>query len=550
LEVREYLNLLRRWWWLVVLLAIVGAVLGYVLTPEPAPQYRSTVKLLLNQGQGTETSAIAVRNAQSQASTYHELMRSRPVLTQVNSNLGLNLEPGVLANKITVEWVTSTNLISLTVIDSDAMRASQIANEVVRVFIEQNTLLQASRYEASKESIQAELAQIQTDLEVAQFETLQMERDLDRIQNALLALDQLEEEQGSLTAAQTEQRNQLDTQLAQQLVVSDASRLRLSNLQTRQQTLLNSYEEVRRLEAQSGTVMSIVEEALPGVRVNRQSKKVTNSLQAILAGLVTGLGIIALMEYFRVSVKSSEEITKATGLSTLGIISDLKASTPAKRLVTASEPRSAKAEAYRVLRANIEFAAGDVPIRTIVVTSSVPVEGKTTTSANLATAIAQSGKRVLLVDTDLRRPSLHKLFEMPNARGVTTALLDETTNLEDHWLTTQVENLYLMPSGPLPPNPADLLGSSQMTDLIERLKQCVDVIVFDTPPALVVADSSLLARKSDVTVLVVLAGSTSVELLRKAHDQLSQSGANLLGVILNRIKSNENGYYYYYGHKS
>jgi non-specific protein-tyrosine kinase len=189
-----------------------------------------------------------------------------------------------------------------------------------------------------------------------------------------------------------------------------------------------------------------------------------------------------------------------------------------------------------------------VPFRTLLITSSSPSEGKSTTAANLAVSIAQVGKRVILVDMDLRRPTLHKMFHMENTRGVTSALLQDGVMLTEHVFATEIDNLYLMPSGPQPPKPADLLQTQRAIDLIEGLKSMSDVVILDTPPILAVADPVLLARMCDAALLVVRAETTKIGALRQAKDQLAQSGVNIAGLIFNGITESTDGYYYKYQH--
>ncbi len=213
-------------------------------------------------------------------------------------------------------------------------------------------------------------------------------------------------------------------------------------------------------------------------------------------------------------------------------------------------PRSPIAEAYRVLRTNIQFGSVDKPVRSLLVTSVDSMEGKSTTVANLAVVMAQAGKRVVIVDADLRRPTQHKYFELPNDRGLTTALLDGQTPVCDHLQATGLDNLYLLSSGPLPPNPAELLGSQRMGQVIEELAKQADVLVFDSPPLLAVTDAALLARQLDGTLVVVDAGGTRRGSVARAFDALRASGAHVLGAALNRIIPARSGYYhsYYYYH--
>jgi non-specific protein-tyrosine kinase len=211
-------------------------------------------------------------------------------------------------------------------------------------------------------------------------------------------------------------------------------------------------------------------------------------------------------------------------------------------LITLRDPGSAAAEAYRTLRTNILFSSLDRPLHTILATSSAPNEGKSTTLANLAVTMAEAEQRVLLVDCDLRRPSLHAIFGLPNEHGLTSALLEQAeTALPVQ--STSVPGLRLLPSGPLPPRPADLLGSRRMGALIERLRREADIVLFDTPPVVAVTDAAVLAPRVDGVLLVLHAGQTRRDRAREARQILDKVKANVVGVVLNGAKL-ERGYTY------
>jgi non-specific protein-tyrosine kinase len=212
-------------------------------------------------------------------------------------------------------------------------------------------------------------------------------------------------------------------------------------------------------------------------------------------------------------------------------------------LIALRDPRSPAAEAYRTLRTNIQFSSLDKPIKTLLVTSTAPDEGKSTTLANLAVTIAQSEQRVLLVDCDLRRPGLHTLFGLPNEQGLTNVILDqgeEPLPLQ----ATSVPGLRLLSSGPLPPRPADLLGSRRMEALIQRLSDEADMLLFDTPPVIAVTDAAVLASRLDGVLLVLQAGKTRRDRAREARRLLEKVKANIIGVVLNNARL-EAGYGYY-----
>jgi protein-tyrosine kinase len=219
-----------------------------------------------------------------------------------------------------------------------------------------------------------------------------------------------------------------------------------------------------------------------------------------------------------------------------------------RSLITFYSPRAAISEQYRTIRTNIEFSSVDETIKTILVTSSGPEEGKSTTVANLAVVFAQQGKKVLLIDADLRKPTVHYTFQLDNLNGLTNVLTKQS-NLEKAANNTHVENLTVLSSGPIPPNPAELLGSKAMEDLLELAKQEFDIVIFDTPPVLAVTDAQILANKCDGTILVVNSGQTEIEPAVKAKEMLLSSKGKLLGVVLNQKNANDSQYYYYYGRK-
>jgi capsular exopolysaccharide synthesis family protein len=211
-------------------------------------------------------------------------------------------------------------------------------------------------------------------------------------------------------------------------------------------------------------------------------------------------------------------------------------------LITLRDPGSAAAEAYRTLRTNILFSSLDRPLRTLLVTSTAPNEGKSTTLANLAVTMAQAEQRVLLVDCDLRRPSLHTLFGLANEQGLTSAILAQDEGPPPAQ-PTSVPGLSVLTSGPLPPRPADLLGSRRMGALIERLSATADIVLFDTPPVVAVTDAAALAPRVDGVLLVLHAGHTRRDRAREARQLLEKVKANIVGVVLNGARL-ERGYAY------
>jgi capsular exopolysaccharide synthesis family protein len=217
-----------------------------------------------------------------------------------------------------------------------------------------------------------------------------------------------------------------------------------------------------------------------------------------------------------------------------------------RKLVTSYDPKSPISEQYRTIRTNIEFSSIDEEIKSLMVTSSGPGEGKSTTTANLAIVFAEQGKRVLLVDGDLRKPTVHYTFNLTNTSGF-TSVLTKQLSLEKAVKDTDIKNLYILTCGPIPPNPSELLGSKSMELFFEAAYEEFDMIIFDTPPVLAVTDAQILANKCDGTLLVVNSGKTETEQVVKVKDLLSHAKSKLLGVVLNNQKLQDSNFYYYYG---
>ncbi|MDQ7792022.1 MAG: CpsD/CapB family tyrosine-protein kinase [Clostridia bacterium] len=217
-------------------------------------------------------------------------------------------------------------------------------------------------------------------------------------------------------------------------------------------------------------------------------------------------------------------------------------------LIAQKHPKSAAAEAYRTLRTNLGFAAPDHPARLIMATSAGPGDGKTSTMSNLAVVLAQTGQNVCLVDCDLREPRIHKVFEIDNTRGLTNVLLQNAV-LDEVIIPAETAGLFLFPSGPIPPNPAELIGSEKLKDLWPQLLERYDYVLVDAPPVLAVTDASLLAGQMDGVILIVKSGTSRVDMIQDAKAQLVKANSRILGVVLNQVRMSQKDYsYYYYYH--
>lgn len=224
--------------------------------------------------------------------------------------------------------------------------------------------------------------------------------------------------------------------------------------------------------------------------------------------------------------------------------------TDKRHLITSTKPKSPIAEAYRTLRTNLHFSSLDNSYKTIMVTSAGPAEGKSTTLANLGVAMAQAGMNVLIVDCDLRKPVQHKTFDLSNQAGLTNVLVDNI-NLNQAIQSTTVDNLSMLTSGPIPPNPSELLGSERMGQVLEQLKENYDTVLIDCPPAVAVTDAAVLSSRVDGVILVLRAGVAKIDMAKQAKELIEKANGKFIGTVLYGVNfsGEDYHYYYYYGEK-
>jgi capsular exopolysaccharide synthesis family protein len=274
-----------------------------------------------------------------------------------------------------------------------------------------------------------------------------------------------------------------------------------------------------------------------------QPNEYMNIAIAGVLGLMLGLGLAFLLEFLDKTIKTPEDVKRHIGLSIIGAI-PYNEKAEKRKVITFEDPKSPVSEAYRTLRTNLRFASLDKDIKTLVVTSTIAGEGKSMTTANLATALAQAGSKVLLIDTDFRKPTLHKIAKKPNEDGLADVLINKT-DYRKSVKNARAENLDLLFSGLIPPNPSELLSSKSMLEFINEAKKDYDYLIFDTPPVALVTDAAILSNEVDATILITSVGMVDYDVAQRAVELLENANANIIGSVLNKIPIGKGGYSYY-----
>ena len=511
MDLRRLIATVRAWLPLMVVAALLGGAAAFVISNMQQKIYESRATLIVGQALSTvDPSYTQFLVAESLSGTYAAIATTRPIMQSLIDELSLDTSPGALAGRVRVEAPKDSSFLTITAQDSDPVRAASIANALGRYLIAAAPSIQGREVEF-QESIDKDIAATLALIEVTQARV-----------DALTAVEN----------RTTPQENQLQSLEG-----------RLASLRSTYATLLSFSP------GSASNLLTVVEPAVPPTDPVLP-RTLLNTLLAAAFGLLVVGGVAFLAEQLDDSIKDPDTVREVANLNTLGTIARMKGDrgrSEIYQLATLLYPRSGAAEAYRTLRSSIEFAAVDAPIRTVLVTSAAPGEGKTVTAANLAVVFAQAGRKVVLVDADLRKPRVHTMFNLSNARGLTTMLRGEAVRPDVVSQATEEDNLRVLTTGPLPPNPAELLGSHRMQAVVGLLKESADLVVFDSPPLQAVTDSALLSSFLDGTLLVVDAGRSRRRAVRSASEILTQAGANVLGVVLNRMpakaQADYGGYY-------
>jgi polysaccharide biosynthesis transport protein len=488
---RSYAQLVRRRKWWVISLALVGIAVSLAISFTEPKQYASSAQVLVQPS--TQANALGAAEqpvTPTDVQTMLQLVNSATVTSTVRHELGS-------APSITASEIAQTNVISITAISTVPARAATIANTYAKAFVVDQRAVAINNLTSAEAQLRSQIKSISKQVK------------------QLHAVSGTASEQAALV----NQQAVLSEQLTQMQVNTSGETGGLSLV----------------TPAQAPTSPS-------------SPKPTENGLLGLAAGLILGLAAAFLRESLDDAVatkETAEEFGGATVLAAVPMVSSWK-----KRdkplVVSLARPMSPAAEAYRSLRTSLQFARQERDLRTILVTSPAAAEGKTSTLSNLGAMFAQAGQRVVLVSCDLRKPRLGEFFGLDERLGLTTAILGEQPVEQLIQPVPGDDNLWLLGSGQMPPNPAELLNGRRIQEVFNRLRGLFDLVLIDSPPVLPVTDAVVLAKDADATLLVVAAGQTSRGDLQRAAEKLAQVNARVVGLVLNETSKQSGGYGYGY----
>ncbi|MFV9504983.1 MAG: Wzz/FepE/Etk N-terminal domain-containing protein [Oscillochloridaceae bacterium umkhey_bin13] len=624
MQLLDYWRIIRKRWLLVLALTVLATAYAVVQVVSYVPVYRTSTTLFLNPAASNPLLPLqATQTMQATANTYIQFMRTRSFATLVAEQSGLALSPGNVLAALSAEYIPDTQFFVISATHVDPNAAQVIANTAAETLIAENT----ARRQVEQAQLESQLGRNPERQRLIELrDRLQEELDLynQRIDNTREQIASLE------ARAPSERNNQRLTELRAELIQLLATRSATLNSLAQVQAGLAQGSSTAGAATSTSTAVIVDPAILPALP---QPQPVTRTLLTwIIFGMLAGIALAVALEYLDYTVRTPEALEQTYGMPTMGVIGLVggrrktpelpNAPNPIYR-ITVSDPRSPTAESIRSLRTSVQVAALSRPLRTLMVTSAGPSEGKTFVAANLAVSMAQYGNTVVLVDLDLRKPKIHTVFgmqrepgftnlvigheadtlaaikphvyelaerlqqrvgargevlvaneegghqltmslvqrlirraetEAPELAGMVAELRAQLARSDDptpYLRTTEIPNLFVLPCGTLPPQPSELLGSPRAVQVMERLNSYADLVIYDTPPSGIVTDAVVLAPRMDAVLQVVRAGATRIDMIRRSKATLQQTGAHMLGPVLNQVKLADMGsysYYYYYGY--
>jgi len=592
---QDYINIFQKRIKLILAILVIIPTVTAIYTFTIQPVYRATVSVLMEKTAPRVTKIEEVTPAQYNLSqefyqTQYRILTSRALAERTFEALRLSKDPefseskdpvGKLNGMIKIEPVRNSQIVLLHVEDTDPLRASSIANMFAKSYIQEDI---ETRNRASKEAA----AWLESQLVGIREKMKQSEEALNKYvqENRIVTAADMEKKAQYLLESLKQSKARIETEIAeaakrykekhprmialkakladiekgieketndlldlnQRMVQYNFLKKEAQSSQQLYTSLLTRAKETVVTEKLKASSIRIIDDARPP-RAPFKPQKLQSIIIALFFSLFLGIVISLFLEYLDSSVRTADDVSVYLNLPFLGYIptADKEAKTEAEKgLLCFRNPKSPITEAYRAIRTSILFASPeDKPLKNILITSSFPQEGKSFTTSNISTIFSQVNERIILLDIDMRRPKIHKLFGLEQGNGLSN-FLTGNISLDSIIKTTSVPNLSMITSGTIPPNPSELLTSAKIRLLFEDLKAKFDRIIIDSPPILSAADTSLLANMVDGVILVVKGGSTRIDAVVRAKQKLLEARAKIIGVIINNLDPEKEDRYYYY----
>jgi len=511
LDLRRQIAVLRSWGRWIALGVVLAAVAAFLVSQILPKVYEADTRLLVGQAlQSSRPDVDQFQSAMNLSQTYAEIAGSRSLLSKVRDDAGIDEPIEVFRKRITVVTGAQQPFIDVFATGDDPEQAASLAASVAA------ELLRIAATVGSQED------------PVLDF----VGEDLAAIQDQIV---EIRAEIAGLVAIPTR---------------TAAQEVRLQLIEAGLTDLRGTYASLLALtDRNQSNRLTIIDPAVAPV-APASPRPLLNTVIAAILGLLVMIGVAFVWDTLDDRLRSADDVERATGLSTLGVIMHMPGDRNRKsfyRLATLLYPRSPAAEAFRSLRTNLDFSSLDEQLRTLLITSSGPSEGKTVVASNIAVAYAQGGRRVILVDADLRRPAVHEMFGLRNVRGLTDLARDEDLKVADVIHATEDPNLSIITAGTIPANPAELIGSHRMQETLERIREATDLVIIDTAPVGAVTDAAVLATDADATILVIRGQRTSERLARRGREALAKVNAHVVGAVLNDVTLQSGDAMPYYG---
>ncbi len=513
MELRGYLEILLRRKWIVILFTIVSLEIAAVGSSLMTPVYSASTLVRISTFQESGIEFVSLAYSERVMNTNVQLLKSRPFLEEVIQRLELKLSPTRLAKQIEIEPLPNTELLEITAEAENPIQAVDIADMLGALLVEEKTSVYFGQGQSTLQKLEEQLTIVEDDL----------------LENRAL-LQQLLDEGTSGSQAETIQ--DLDT------------RIRIQ--EETYAMLLNEYDRTRIAEGLRANSVSIIEPALAPSKPSKPNL-VLNSILGGILGMSAGVAVAFLVDNLDTTINTAEDLQAATSVPMLGWIPKVPRMDKSEdgRLIPDSQARSPASEAFRMLRANVvSLTDGKSSTKSLLVTSAEPHAGKSTIVTNLAVAISQGGRKVVVVDSDMGQPSLHEIFGLSNSLGL-SSVLSGASLLDPAIQETQYPGLEILTSGPLP-SPSEigaLLDVSKLDSLIEDLAKRVDFIILDSSPLLAIADAAVIAPVVDGVLLVAARRESTANSIQQALQQLELVGANVIGTVMNKSDSKVGHYY-------